>query len=280
ALMRKVYLDAGLDPSKTAFVECHGTGTPTGDPLETNAVGNVFGEHGVYIGSVKPNVGHSEGASGLTSLIKAVLALENNTIPPNIKFSTPNPKIPFEDKKLVVPTKPVAWPADRDRRISVNSFGIGGSNAHVILEAPPAIGLQTTTIPSVRPNGPRLLLASANTARSAKTAVENIQQYLSQHPAVVDDAAYTLALHRDHLPQRAFMVASADGRILETSSVIKAPNAKPKLLMIFTGQGAQWPNMGKELVQTDEGFKRDLSAMDKSLKGLPQPRLGTLKRRG
>ncbi|TID06330.1 Compactin diketide synthase mokB [Colletotrichum higginsianum] len=241
ALMRKVYLDAGLDPSKTAFVE------------------------------VKPNVGHSEGASGLTSLIKAVLALENNTIPPNIKFYTPNPKIPFEDKKLVVPTKPVAWPADRDRRISVNSFGIGGSNAHVILEAPPAIGLQTTTIPSVRPNGPRLLLASANTARSAKTAVENIQQYLSQHPAVVDDAAYTLALHRDHLPQRAFMVASADGRILETSSVIKAPNAKPKLLMIFTGQGAQWPNMGKELVQTDEGFKRDLSAMDKILKGLPHP---------
>jgi acyl transferase domain-containing protein len=114
ALMRKVYLDAGLNPSDTAFVECHGTGTPTGDPLETGAVGNVFGEKGVYIGSVsarkqipiqtmkdvqtnrtrqvKPNVGHSEGASGVTSLIKAVLALENETIPPNIKFNNPNPK--------------------------------------------------------------------------------------------------------------------------------------------------------------------------------------------
>ncbi|KAJ0278472.1 hypothetical protein CBS470a_009745 [Colletotrichum nupharicola] len=92
ALMRKVYRDAGLDPSQTAYVECHGTGTATGDPIETSAVGEVFGEKGVYIGSVKPNVGHSEGASGLNSLIKAVLALEHKTIPPNIKFNESNPK--------------------------------------------------------------------------------------------------------------------------------------------------------------------------------------------
>ena len=92
ALMRKVYSDAGLDIRDTAFVECHGTATPTGDPIETTAVGNVFGEKGVFIGSIKPNLGHSEGASGLTSLIKAVLALENQTIPPNIKFTHPNTK--------------------------------------------------------------------------------------------------------------------------------------------------------------------------------------------
>ncbi|ROW15254.1 hypothetical protein VPNG_03101 [Cytospora leucostoma] len=92
SLVRKMYADAGLDPTETAFVECHGTGTATWDPIETTAVGNVFGEKGVYIGSVKPDVGHSEGASGLTSLIKGILALEHKTIPPNIKFVTPNPK--------------------------------------------------------------------------------------------------------------------------------------------------------------------------------------------
>ena len=114
ALMRKVYAGAGLDPALTAFVEvslcqfniqtlnslklqltvyqCHGTGTATGDPIETTAVGEVFGPSGVYIGSVKPNLGHSEGASGITSLIKAILALENEIIPPNIKFNNPNPK--------------------------------------------------------------------------------------------------------------------------------------------------------------------------------------------
>jgi acyl transferase domain-containing protein len=91
-LIRKVYGECGLDPNDTAFVECHGTGTPTGDPIEANAVGNVFGQKGVFIGSVKPNVGHSEGASGLNSLIKCVLALEHKVIPPNIKFGSPNPK--------------------------------------------------------------------------------------------------------------------------------------------------------------------------------------------
>jgi acyl transferase domain-containing protein len=115
-------------------------------------VGNVFGNRGVYIGSVKPNVGHSEGSSGLTSLIKAVLALEHSTIPPNIKFLNPNPKskasyctfclhgnltnptwhtVPFLEKKLTVPVEPTPFPKDRAERISVNSFGIGGSNAHV-----------------------------------------------------------------------------------------------------------------------------------------------------
>lgn len=121
ALMRKAYEQAGLDPSETAYVEvcfspplfffsfpsysfvffsfflvltfqCHGTGTPTGDPIEAHAVGRVFGEAGVYVGSVKPNLGHSEGSSGVSSVIKCVLALEHKTIPPNIKFAKPNPK--------------------------------------------------------------------------------------------------------------------------------------------------------------------------------------------
>lgn len=101
----------------------------TGDPIEANAVARVFGDVGVHIGSVKPNLGHSEGASGLTSLIKAVMALENRTIPPNIKFNSPNPAIPFKERKLTVPLEPTPWPAGRHERASVNSFGIGGTNS-------------------------------------------------------------------------------------------------------------------------------------------------------
>lgn len=137
ALIRQAYRSAGIDDfSKTAYVECHGTGTRTGDPLEVSAVGNVFGESGVYIGSVKPNLGHSEGASGITSLIKAVLSLEHKTIPPNIKFTIPNPDIDFKSGRLRVPTCPIPWPLECEGRISVNSFGFGGSNAHVSIRGP------------------------------------------------------------------------------------------------------------------------------------------------
>jgi acyl transferase domain-containing protein len=124
-MMRRAYELAGItDFSKTAFVECHGTGTPIGDPIETKAVARVFGSaNGVYIGSVKPNLGHSEGASGLTSLIKAVLALEHRIIPPNIKFSNPNPTIQW-DAGLKVPTDSMPWPESADERVSVNSFGM------------------------------------------------------------------------------------------------------------------------------------------------------------
>jgi acyl transferase domain-containing protein len=137
AMIRDAYNAAGIkDHSRTAFVECHGTGTAVGDPLEVGAVANVFGgQKGVYIGSIKPNVGHSEGASGLTSVIKAVLALERKIIPPNINFCTPNPKIAFEEANLKVPTVPIPWPTEFSERVSINAFGIGGANAHVILDS-------------------------------------------------------------------------------------------------------------------------------------------------
>jgi len=101
--MRKVYGDIGLDPARTTFVECHGTGTPVGDPIEAAAVGQVSGSKGVYIGSIKPNLDHSEGASGISSLLKSIVMLEKSTIVPNIKFRSPNPKIDFERYRLQVP---------------------------------------------------------------------------------------------------------------------------------------------------------------------------------
>ena len=149
--MRRAYQLAGItDYSQTAMVECHGTGTPTGDPIEAKAVARVFGEKGVYIGSVKPNLGHTEGASGLVSLMKMVMALEHRTIPPNILFTTPNPNIPFEAAKLTVPLEPTPWPQDRLERISLNSFGVGGANAHVILESAATFNASTVVSRSAR----------------------------------------------------------------------------------------------------------------------------------
>ena len=131
-LIRRAYEVAQInDLSQTAFFECHGTGTSVGDPLEANAVARVFGgEKGIFMGSVKTNVGHSEASSGLTSIIKSVLALEHRIIPPNINFSQPNPKIPFKKSNLRVPVEPTAWPDLTSERISVNSFGIGELEFH------------------------------------------------------------------------------------------------------------------------------------------------------
>lgn len=139
ALMRRAYLRAGIsDFSETAMIECHGTGTKAGDPIEAKAVAKIFGGHGIYIGSVKPNLGHSEGNSGLSSVIKMVLALENKTIPPNINFKTPNPAIPFKEAKINVPVEPTPWPAGKAERVGVNSFGIGGANSHVCIRRNPS----------------------------------------------------------------------------------------------------------------------------------------------
>ncbi|KAI1613463.1 KR domain-containing protein [Exophiala viscosa] len=228
-MMRKAYSLAGIETlSDTAYIECHGTGTAIGDPIETSAVANVFGEQGVYIGSVKPNVGHSEGASGLTSLIKAVLSLENRTIPPNIKFNKPNPRIAFGARKIGVPVDPVRWPEDRCERAGVNSFGIGGANAHVVLESK-NFYLGSAPLVSKAAPQPRILVYSANTPDSLRRQVER--------PECLHDLSYTLGARREHLVHRAYSVAGVSAE----------PNSAPKL-------GAQWPQTRRELFHTTEKY--------------------------
>ncbi|OTA83804.1 hypothetical protein M434DRAFT_400620 [Hypoxylon sp. CO27-5] len=269
SLMRKIYADAGLNPSETAFVECHGTGTSVGDPIETSAVGEVFGTDGVYIGSVKPNIGHCEGSAGLASLIKAVLALENRTIPPNIKFNTPNPKIPFGEKRLTVPIAPTPFPAEKAERISVNSFGIGGSNAHVIIDSFP--GLTGVREPLKAPKRPELLLLSANSQNSLKRQIELYQDYVTQHLSATYDVAYTLALRRERLQHGAFMIKSGE-KIVDTSSMLKVPGkSHRKVTMVFTGQGSQWAGMGRDLFVTNAEFREDIHYMDDVLRHSAKP---------
>ncbi|RCI09633.1 hypothetical protein L249_4165, partial [Ophiocordyceps polyrhachis-furcata BCC 54312] len=273
-LIRMAYSAAGIDnPSETAFVECHGTGTAVGDPVEATGVGNVFGgDERVYIGSVKPNVGHSEGASGLTSLIKTVLALEHQVIPPNIKFNTPNPKIPFKEKKLEVPTEPVPWPQDRCLRASVNCFGMGGTNAHVILES--AVSFTPTASsppPTDAADGrfPQLLVFSANTAPSLERCVKELQHYLQRHPDSLADLSYTLGVKREHLAFRATSVVDSQLPVITASPSVKVPSSPPEVVMVFTGQGAQWPRMGVELYRSNSTFRTSILRLDDVLRMLP-----------
>jgi acyl transferase domain-containing protein len=269
ALIRKAYEAAGIkDFGETVMVECHGTGTPVGDPLEVNAVARVFGEKGVYIGSVKPNIGHSEAASGLTSLIKAVLSLEKGIIVPNIKFKNPNPKIPWIKARLVVPTEPTPFPKNRLKRISINSFGLGGANAHAILEA--AVGCRDDferkpLLPQEEP--PMLLVLSANNPNSLAKVIEKYRDFLTNTSLSLKDVAYTLGAHRDHMLHRVFAVINR--KTFEFSPVIKSTVSTVPVL-VFTGQGAQWPKMAKELMADYESFRVDIKKMEDSLSQLKQ----------
>jgi Polyketide synthase modules and related proteins len=265
ALIRHAYKIAGIsDFSETAFVECHGTGTLVGDPVETKAVAKVFGNSGTYIGSVKPNLGHSEGASGLTSVIKAVLALENRTIPPNIKLGMPNKNIPFESAKLTVPVEPTPWPTLSKERISVNSFGIGGNNAHVILDS--AASHRASAQFEEASDNPQLLVYSATSPESLQRSIEKYTTYLGRYPERIEDLAFTLANRRQHHSHRAFVVSSREKP--GAPSPLMKPINSSNVVMVFTGQGAQWPQMGRALLRSNQVFKSTIQELDKHLKAL------------
>ncbi|KAK3688033.1 hypothetical protein B0T22DRAFT_425418 [Podospora appendiculata] len=277
ALIRSCYRGAGLDHEfgSTAFFECHATGTASGDPIEATAVANVFGEHGgVYIGSVKPNMGHSEGASGLTSLIKCILALENKVIPPNIKFDKPNPKIPFDQGRLQVPTDSIPWPTNRKERASVNSFGVGGANAHVIVDSAASFGVAAQqgedapgTVTGTANN--RLLALNANHMDSLRRGTEEYSQYIAAKPEALDHVAYGLGVRREHLPYRTFAVANrTTTEKLDFSTPIKVPLVAPEAVFVFTGQGAQWATMGADLLSEYPSAVHDLALMDETLSAL------------
>ncbi|KAK3989943.1 putative polyketide synthase [Cladorrhinum sp. PSN332] len=271
SLIRAVYDHSGLDPSETTYIECHGTGTVQGDRKEALAVADVFGNKGIHMGSVKANFGHSEGASGITSLIKSVLSLERRTILPQIKFRHPNPDIPFEEKGLVVPVTPTPWPMNRSERVSVNSFGIGGSNAHLIVESLASFNPGMAHKPGAAANAdPALLVLSANTSTSLQQLVDSTLDYHSKSPEALQDLSYTLALRREHLSHRSFVVKDNYGRA-DIVPAVKPDTHPPKVVMVFSGQGAQWPRMGFELMAFDAGFKDDILAMDDALQRLQNP---------
>ncbi|KAH8759973.1 hypothetical protein F5883DRAFT_681694, partial [Diaporthe sp. PMI_573] len=270
AVIRATYASAGLDVSQTAMVEAHGTGTPVGDPIEVEAIARCFGRDGTYLGAVKPNLGHSEGAAALTSVMKAVLSLENRTIIPNIKFNNPNPAIPWKKAKLVVPVEPSPWPEGRAERMSIGSYGIGGSNVHFIIDSAASFNLGVSkAIPrAIREpkKKPTVLLFSAARPEAAKKMAETHQVYLSKYPERLGDVAYTLAERRERLKYRAFCITDGAEQLIESNAA--ACQDIEQACFVFTGQGAQWIHMGRQLMIDYPSFLANIKSMDKVLQTL------------
>ncbi|ETS86321.1 hypothetical protein PFICI_00149 [Pestalotiopsis fici W106-1] len=273
-LIRQTYTAAGLALADTSVVELHGTGTPVGDPLETTAIANCFGgDKKVYIGSIKPNVGHGEGSSALASLIKSVVALSNKTILPNIKFSKPNPKIPW-DRNLQVPVEPLPWPKDFKERISINSFGLGGSNVHVRITQPRGGLTRNGEDVTTTPKHKSLLLLSGNSVGSIQQLSARYGQYLEKNPTHLDAMVYTLASRRERLKLGSYCVVNGLG-VGEPVTPVESQGAR-HVAFVFTGQGAQWVGMGREMMLENAEFIASIRQMDTILKSVEHPPKWTL----
>ncbi|KAK7569271.1 hypothetical protein JOL62DRAFT_495686 [Phyllosticta paracitricarpa] len=289
ALIRATYENAGLDPAETQYFEAHGTGTKAGDPNETRAIGAVFAPNrsdNIFVGSVKTNIGHLEGASGLAAVVKTTMALEKAQIPPNMHFEDPNPAIKFSDWKITVPQKLMDWKPGPNgiRRASINSFGYGGTNAHVVLEhyQPPepiveAIPLLPEPLAPMVAQRPFLAPLSAHTDRAGKLQVAQLIEYLKERPSSkVADLVHSLSVRRTRHTARSFAIGKDIDELIKDMSEPppvanwrNANTASPRLGFVFTGQGAQWFAMGRQLIQQSPLFKQTLEKCDRVLQSLP-----------
>jgi acyl transferase domain-containing protein/NADPH:quinone reductase-like Zn-dependent oxidoreductase/SAM-dependent methyltransferase/aryl carrier-like protein len=279
ALVRQACEQAGVDPRRVQFVEAHGTGTPVGDPIEARALGEVLGagrspDKPCLLGSVKTNIGHLEAGAGMAGLVKATLALHHRQIPPNLHFEQPNPNIPFEELRLRVPVKLEPWPEGEGPALAgVNSFGFGGTNAHVILEEAPAATDGSPPAPARRAGEPAAATAflvplSARSEAALTAAAGTLAAWLEGEGAGApfDDICRGAALRRSHHDHRLAVVARTREELAERLRNFAAGEADPdviadhvvahqgpKLAFVFSGQGPQWWAMGRQLLATATG---------------------------
>ena len=278
-LVAQAHASAGVEARSIGYVEAHGTGTSLGDPIEVAALRLAFAEvqeRRCALGAVKGNVGHLDRAAGIAGLIKTVLMLEHAQIPPSLNFEVANPEIDFESSPFFVNTRLRHWePLDGlPRRAGVSSFGMGGTNAHAVLEE----------APEVAPSGPsrehQLLVLSAKSGAALEAASENLAAYLASHRDVsLADVAHTLRIGRGAFEHRRALVcrdgdeAATALRGGEAPAIVNGRagegRARP-VVFLFPGQGAQYPNMGRELYEREAQYREVVEACCEGLR----PRLG------
>ncbi|MDS0134249.1 SDR family NAD(P)-dependent oxidoreductase [Amycolatopsis sp. CM201R] len=248
---------AGLEPSDIGYVEAHGTGTALGDAAEIAALQQVFAGQSLRIGSVKTNVGHLDRAAGVTNLIKAALSLHHEEIPPTRNLGTPNPQLTAGDAELTVVTGRTPWPrTDTPRRAGVSAFGIGGTNAHVVLEEAPLPAPTTAT-------GPELLVWSARSAAAADAATANLAAHLATSGDALADVAHTLQSGRTTFGHRRMLVAgspSEAAQALREGAVSASSDAGTgrRVGFLIAGTGEQYPGLAAELYATAPVFRAEL----------------------
>ncbi|KAI0803350.1 polyketide synthase-like protein [Xylaria sp. FL0064] len=282
AVIRKAYTSAGLKPDDTDYVECHGTGTAVGDVVEVDALKRCFGSRLVTplrIGSVKTNFGHSEAASGLTSIIKVLLSFNKGIIPPTYGVNQLNPKLALESANVEVVTKEEEWPRLM-RRASINSFGYGGANAHAILESAESYSGVDHKPPSAIVEAHDDSFVLPVTAKSKLSLEKRIAQIFSLAEmadlAHLEALALTLGTRRSQLTDRAVLLAHPMGgpRVkaqVHQLSVLGEGKLRTTLPLafIFTGQGSQYPGMARELLMHNQVFTTTISELDEVLQSLP-----------
>jgi len=270
---------AGIEPGTISYVETHGTATPLGDPIEIAGLAKAFGAGksqpgSCAIGSVKGNLGHLDAAAGVTSLIKTALALKHKVLPPSINFVAPNPKIDFANSPFAVNARLTEWKASSTpRRAGVSNFGVGGTNAHVVLEEAPLA-------PSSNPARDwQLLLLSARTPSALDTATANLREHLKQNPELnLADVAWTLQTRRHAFDHRRMLVCRNLADAVEaleerTHKRVMTEEAKVRnrsIVFMFPGQGSQYVNMGADLYRSERLFRETIDKCSEIL----APQLG------
>jgi amino acid adenylation domain-containing protein len=256
---------ANVDPDKISYIEAHGTGTSLGDPIEISSLTQVFRtaterKQFCAIGSLKTNIGHLDAAAGVTGVIKTALALKYKQIPPSINFSNPNPKIDFENSPFYVNTELREWGVEKTPRIAgVSSFGIGGTNAHVILEE---ADFKNEDRPS---RSCQMLMISARSEEALEHASSRLGKFLaSSQDEQLADVAYTLQVGRKEFQYRKVILArstqDAEKKLLKNSFenvfISTHSNGKPQVVFMFTGQGSQYVHMAKGLYEAENTFRK------------------------
>ncbi len=282
-VIRAALANAKVNPNQMNYIEVHGTGTSLGDPIEVEALTNLLSEgrsreRPLMLGSVKTNIGHLEAAAGVAGLVKVVLAMQHQEIPPHLHLKTPNPAISWQDLPLVIPTEPTPWQtkAEQRRLAGISSFGMSGTNAHVVLEEAP----KAKFVPSEIERPIHLFTLSAKSERALKELTERVTSYLKIHDSKsMRDVCFTLNTGRSHWEHRLAIVTQQQEKSLEQLTALAAEKEieggfkgvvlqsyKPKVAFLFTGQGSQYLGMGRQLYETQPTFRKALQLCDEILR--------------
>ncbi len=278
AVIRTALANGRVSSQQISYVEAHGTGTSLGDPIEVQALSAVLGENRdepLMIGSVKTNVGHLESAAGIAGLIKTVLMLQHEQIPPHLHLQEPNPHISWSELPIAIPTKLTPWQNENEKFAGVSSFGFSGTNSHIILSSPPPVeekksGLERSL---------HLFTLSARSETALQQLAEGYVDHLSHQQADITDLAYTANAGRSHFSQRLALVAGTTKEVQEKLSAFVQGEQRedlifgkvqgtrqPRIAFLFTGQGAQYNGMARQLYDSQPTFRGTLDKCDQLLR--------------
>ena len=272
AVIRQALANAGVEPQEIGYVEAHGTGTSLGDPIEAHALSAVLGagrteENPLVVGSIKTNLGHLESAAGVAGLIKVVLSLQHEEIPRHLHFQEMNPHINWGGMPVEIPVHGKQWKRGEKRRVAgVSSFGFSGTNAHVIVEEAPVAERK----PDVNERPLEVLTLSARSEEALDALEESYRRWLPESDAKVADICYTARVGRSHFTHRSAYLLKPDGKMPEKAFVRGEAESAPEVVFVFTGQGAQYANMGRELYEKEPVFR---AAMDRCAEILKEKKM-------